>query len=112
MIINPTVAKVCNQWKINPNNIQAMIQAEGGNEAFIRAVRIGVSYVGTFEEAVDVACRTYSHKLNDFMELDSERFRKWINYLGSKWAPIGAMNDPHGLNKNWVPNVLKALGKE
>lgn len=30
-----------------------------------------------------------------------------IEKLGSRYAPIGAANDPTGLNKHWVPNVSK-----
>lgn len=29
----------------------------------------------------------------------------FITYLGSRYAPIGAKNDPTGLNRNWVKNV-------
>lgn len=31
--------------------------------------------------------------------------RKTIAAIGAKWAPIGASNDPTGLNNNWVKNV-------
>ncbi len=31
----------------------------------------------------------------------------FISFLGSRYAPIGAGNDPRGLNKNWVPNVSR-----
>lgn len=30
--------------------------------------------------------------------------------LAQKWAPIGAANDPSGLNKNWLGNVQNSLG--
>lgn len=29
----------------------------------------------------------------------------FIDYLGRTYAPIGASNDPTGLNKNWIRNV-------
>lgn len=29
----------------------------------------------------------------------------FIEFLGSRYAPIGADNDPRGLNRNWVKNV-------
>jgi len=38
-------------------------------------------------------------------------YRDWdskgdfIEFLGSRYCPIGADNDPTGLNKNWVKNV-------
>ena len=31
--------------------------------------------------------------------------RGYLAYLGSKYAPIGAKNDPTGLNRHWVKNV-------
>lgn len=30
-----------------------------------------------------------------------------IEKIGSKYCPVGAKNDPKGLNKNWVPSVTK-----
>lgn len=35
----------------------------------------------------------------------------FIEFLGSRYAPIGADNDPTGLNKNWVGNVKFFLNK-
>lgn len=34
---------------------------------------------------------------------------KFIDFMQQRWAPIGAKNDPKNLNKNWSPNVRKAL---
>ncbi len=34
-------------------------------------------------------------------------FVDWIEYFGTKYCPIGASNDPKGLNKNWIPNVRR-----
>ncbi len=31
----------------------------------------------------------------------------YIDYLGSRYCPVGADNDPNGLNKHWIPNVKK-----
>ncbi len=36
----------------------------------------------------------------------------FIVFLGSRYAPIGAKNDPKGLNKNWVRNVRRFLNAE
>ena len=36
----------------------------------------------------------------------------FITFLGSRYCPIGASNDPRGLNKNWVKNVRYFLSKE
>lgn len=29
----------------------------------------------------------------------------FITFLGATYCPVGAYNDPHGLNRNWVRNV-------
>lgn len=33
----------------------------------------------------------------------------FIDYLGAVYAPVGAKNDPKGLNKNWPRNVRSRL---
>ena len=33
----------------------------------------------------------------------------FIQFLGSRYCPVGAANDPRGLNKNWVRNVKLIL---
>ena len=30
----------------------------------------------------------------------------FISHFARRWCPIGAKNDPKGLNQNWVKNVL------
>lgn len=34
-------------------------------------------------------------------------YRMFIAFLGSSYCPVGASNDPTGLNKHWVVNVIK-----
>jgi len=50
------------------------------------------------------ACiNTIKHALKDFPY--QTKYIDFIEFLGSRYAPIGADNDPKGLNKNWVKNV-------
>jgi len=35
----------------------------------------------------------------------------FISFLGSRYCPVGAKNDPTGLNKNWVGNVKRLYAK-
>ena len=35
---------------------------------------------------------------------------EFIPFLGMTYCPVGAANDPNGLNKNWVPNVRRFYG--
>lgn len=105
MTIHPTVLSAAQHWGQDPRLIQAMVQAEGGPDAFVRAVQCSVA-VSNFPQAVEVACRTATHRMWEYVkEHDSEPY---VLYLGSKWAPIGAANDPHELNANWVHNVYDA----
>lgn len=34
-----------------------------------------------------------------------EKPKKYVDFMQRRWAPIGAENDPDGLNVNWAPNV-------
>ena len=53
------------------------------------------------------ACiNTINHAIRDW---DGEG--DFITFLGNRYAPIGADNDPKGLNKNWVKNVRFYYGK-
>lgn len=36
----------------------------------------------------------------------------FIAFLGSRYAPLNAENDPHGLNRNWISNVTKIYNHE
>jgi hypothetical protein len=46
------------------------------------------------------ACiNTIKHARRDFQGGD------FIEFLGDRYCPVGAANDPRGLNKNWVKNV-------
>lgn len=36
----------------------------------------------------------------------------YLRYLAGKYAPLGASNDPQGLNKNWLDNVRYFYAKE
>lgn len=35
----------------------------------------------------------------------------FIVFLGNRYCPVGAKNDPTGLNKNWIKNVKYFLAK-
>ena len=35
----------------------------------------------------------------------------FVSYLGASYCPVGAFNDPKGLNRNWVKNVTYYLKK-
>ena len=38
-------------------------------------------------------------------------FIDWIEYFGTKYCPVGARNDPQGLNSYWLPRVREYYRK-
>lgn len=88
-------------WRNNPNGlVNAIYVAEGSgkvdpqwrgkldNKAWIK------QQLGTYFQQW-----TQAGKPGDFLQ--------WAANL---WAPVGAQNDPGGLNVNWLPNVVANLG--
>ena len=82
--------------------LAAMVRAEGGVEAFVRAVQCSVPSCRTFPEAQEIGRRTIQHALWDRAMVDPAAF---VAFLSSRWAPVGAANDPTGLNAHWAGNV-------
>ena len=39
--------------------------------------------------------------------IESGEDTDFVTFLGNRYCPVGADNDPNGLNKHWIPNVLK-----
>lgn len=58
----------------------------------------GLIHFSTLEEGLDMTGQTLNNLWN-------ERQLNTIEKLGSAYCPVGAANDPHGLNKNWVPAI-------
>ena len=49
------------------------------------------------------ACiNTINHALKDW-----DGKKDFITFLGNRYCPVGAANDPTGLNKNWIKNVTR-----
>ena len=91
--------------------IDAMVVAEGGPQAFVRAVRCSMP-CRDYAEARQIAANTVAHAFSDFIfEPDNVPSEAFVRFLGARWAPVGAKNDPNHLNEHWVPNVLSALRK-
>lgn len=61
-----------------------------------------IIHFDTLEEGLDMTGKTLNNLWN-------ERGLNTIEKLGSAYAPIGAANDPTGLNVHWVPTVKKFI---
>lgn len=54
------------------------------------------------------ACiNTCKHKYRDWAS--NSKGKPYLEYLRDAYCPIGASNDPKGLNKNWLKNVKRGL---
>lgn len=53
------------------------------------------------------ACiNTINHALRDWNGKGD-----FVSFLGARYCPVGAKNDPTGLNRNWVKNVKRIYAK-
>lgn len=104
MILDADVVTAAKHFGLDPTLVQAVVQAEGD---ILKAVQCSLPHISTRADALDVLCRSAVHRMGDFIREQGHR-EAFVTYFGSKWAPLGATNDPHNLNANWVHNVLSA----
>lgn len=92
-------------WGLPPALLQAVVDAEGGLPALVKAVQCSIPDIVDIGPALDITCRSLVHRLADFL-LDERDLRvEFLNYFGTKWAPVGVANDPQNLNANWARNA-------
>jgi len=112
MIIEPDVRATAKDFGLTERFVrfaQAVVEAEGGGDHIIRAVQMSKPSVNTRDAALRVLCRSIVHRVCDYGVADDTGLDDFVDYFGGFWAPINVANDPHGLNKNWIPNVQKLL---
>ena len=92
------------QYPVNPFAlILAIRESERG--------RPGLEFGVMHPEARDTNLRTQAKWAIGTVKKNIERFENqsedtdFIAFLGKRYAPVGAKNDPEGLNQNWVKNV-------
>lgn len=101
--VDPDVRRVARRFGVDPHLIAAVIQAEGN---ILKAVQCSIPTVTTYEEAVEVTCRSAAHAMSDYIVAhDADGF---VDFWAKRWAPQGAANDPTNLNANWPVNVKRA----
>ncbi len=60
----------------------------------------------------NICLNTVHNNKKRYARYGHRRFARFILFLASRYCPIGAGNDPKGLNKNWIKNVKYFLRKE
>lgn len=110
MTIDTDVATTAKYFGVDAGLIQAVVQAEGN---ILAAVRCSLPNTKDRAEAVRITCRSALHALYDFhFKAGGGTPEQFVAYWGKRWAPVGAKNDPKGLNANWAKNVTALwLGK-
>ena len=80
----------------------AIFKAEGGYKARYLYGIVSVKYSNE-AEARRICLNTIRNNRARFE--NQEKFDDYLEFLASRYCPIGADNDPRGLNVNWLKNV-------
>jgi len=89
--------------------VNAIYIAEGGANTKYPYGIVSIDTKGDEVYARKICFNTVRNNKVRFMK--QEEYKCYIEFLGSRYAPIGAKNDPKGLNKNWVKNVKYYIDK-
>lgn len=85
--------------------VNAIYRAEGGNRAtYLYGIR-SVNY-DSAKEAREICLRTVRNNRRRYRDHGRDQFDTYLQYLASRYAPVGVSNDTQGLNKNWLGNVI------
>lgn len=87
----------------------AIYKVEGGKRAKAPYGILSVK-VKNEQEARKVCLNTIRNNFKRWNKTKKEL--DYFEFLGNRYAPIGAANDPKSLNKNWINNIKKILGNE
>jgi len=88
--------------------VDAIYRAEGGAKAqYLYGIR-SVKYKDA-EEARRICYNTVRNNWGRWEK--SGQQVEYLVFLANRYAPIGAENDPKGLNNNWLRNVRFYLNK-
>lgn len=112
----PQIIKAAQLRSLDPQFLRAIRQQEhGGESRYFGIIEAGVD---SWQEQLNACANTVAHRLElypanplqrCFNANNQVRLRytpSFIAYFSSHYAPIGADNDPTGMNKSWYSNVL------
>lgn len=86
----------------NEQIVNAIYLTEGGAKAKVPYGILSVK-VSSTEEARRVCYNTVRNNRKRFLK--QAKYDDFLEFLASRYAPIGASNDPRGLNRNWLKNL-------
>ncbi len=88
--------------------VDAIYIAEGGKKAKKPFGILSVSCNG-YADCRNVAYNTVRNNYHRWIA--AGRKGEYLAFLANRYCPIGASNDPKGLNKNWLGNVSTHLAQ-
>ena len=88
----------------------AIYLAEGGAKAKVPYGILSVK-VKDEAEARQVCLNTIRNNRKRYADYGHKQYATYLEFLASRYCPIGAGNDPKGLNQNWLKNVKYFLEK-
>jgi hypothetical protein len=109
--IDPDVRGVAKEFGVDAALLQAVVKAEGN---IVAAVKCSIPNLDVFaqqqnrtsrEYALRVLARSCAHAMSDYIKGSDPL--AFVRFWGARWAPVGAANDPKGLNQFWPKNVEK-----
>lgn len=84
--------------------VTAIYQAEGAEKAVKPFGILSVPCNG-YEECRRICKNTVVNNFKRFNDYGYKTHSDYLSFLSSRYAPIGAKNDPQNLNRNWLKNV-------
>ncbi len=89
----------------------AIYLAEGGKKAKVPYGILSVKCANE-QECRQVCLNTVKNNRKRYKNYGYKKYKSFLEFLASRYAPIGVKNDPNNLNKNWLRNVKYFLKKE
>lgn len=84
--------------------VDAIYRAEGGARSKYPFGILSVKCSG-YEDCKRICTNTVRNNVRRWREWGHKSHPDYLEFLASRYAPVGAENDPLGLNQNWLRNV-------
>jgi hypothetical protein len=91
--------------------VNAIYKAEGAEKAKKPFGILSVSCEG-YDDCRQICFNTVRNNRKRYADYGYKQYDTYLEFLASRYAPIGASNDPHNLNQNWLKNVRYFLKQE
>ena len=91
--------------------VNAIYLAEGGAATRYPFGILSVKCDG-YDECRRICFNTVRNNRKRYSAWGRKKFDTYLEFLASRYAPVGVANDPRDLNKNWLKNVRYFLNRE